>query len=711
MRPNRLSKRKDKKYHIDYCNHIIENIDTNFFFRLKEKYFVNTAFYKGDQWLFYEDLDSFLMDESGDVRNRIKFVQNIVRPIVEFYRGSITRMDMSAKAYSRSTLSQTRKLAALQKAKIVSKVAKEFPEMKEELQKKYFFGDNDDATENIINSLAKDRIVSNTSHIINYLSDINDIENLKTRLATTLPLAGICIAKEDEISGRQIFDEVNVNNFFFDTSAERPDLKDAEFMGEARMVSISSIVEMHPSLNKSTISALERSARIQSYRYGFHNDTFVDRDYYDAVPVYEVHWKDFDVDSFSGVIDELGFPRLVRTSEIGNRKLMTKEELKSFASENQWIEKTLKFNQNVEIVTCVPRFCIMIPSMYCEGIEEDIILDYGIREHTIKYESGERYIDWKYKVYTWSYVNGEILSPIDDLISPQRFINRMISMTESHINNTRGSGILYSEDIIDEEGGEEEILRSMNLGKPIRVSSSNLNNSVVPYGNQIGSGTFELFNLAKSMKQFAESVIGGGESLMGQGGAYRASATIYQQNLNQGTTMQEPVFFAVASVMIQVFKSMANRGRRILSANSSVLNIAVGDNDSKTIYLSSSDNFEEIGISIERSNNPIQERQAANEQLLFMLKNQLISQLIFAKYYDKCTVSEIGMILREDISLKIQAEREKAKAEQDSQQKQLQIAQATTMLSNAKEDYDMSVGEAKLSSELLDKSGLQKGLQ
>jgi hypothetical protein len=41
--------------------------------------------YQGNQWLdcFPEDLEAFFRDETGDIRNRIRFVMNMVLPAAQ----------------------------------------------------------------------------------------------------------------------------------------------------------------------------------------------------------------------------------------------------------------------------------------------------------------------------------------------------------------------------------------------------------------------------------------------------------------------------------------------------------------------------------------------------------------------------------------------------------------------------------------------------
>ena len=77
-----------------------------------------------------KDLDPFLMDESGDVRNRIRWIQNIIKPFVDFYRGSSIRMDMNAEIISMSRESKGRREDALDRILYWQRMAEAMKEAK-----------------------------------------------------------------------------------------------------------------------------------------------------------------------------------------------------------------------------------------------------------------------------------------------------------------------------------------------------------------------------------------------------------------------------------------------------------------------------------------------------------------------------------------------------------------------------------------------------
>ena len=126
---------------------------------------------------------------------------------------------------------------------------------------------------------------------------------------------------------------------------------------------------------------------------------------------------------------------------------------------------------------------------------------------------------------------------------------------------------------------------------------------------------------------------------------------------------------------------------------------------------------------VERANNPGQERQQANEQLLALFQAKLISQEIFAKYYNKATLNQIGAAIREYSMVLIEQQRQQEKLQQAQAQKDEQAAKATMGLANLQNDANnfqiqnqqkqdaLSYGEAKLMEGLLTNSDAEKSLQ
>lgn len=733
IRPNRLQANKNKKYHIDYAKYCIGNVNRTQKYGFVYKSLINWAFYKGNQWLFAEDLDLFLMDESGESRNRIKFIQNIIRPFVEYYTGSAIRMDISAQAFSRTTQAIDRKEKALAKVDAAYEIYRKAPEIfKPAMMEEFVMSEDKEENKAAFESLYKDEYVEKVNDILNALVKRNNIEDKKVLLIKHIVLDGIGIIKESERFGGHVTDIIDGRRFFFDTSAKLPSLKDSEYMGDWSLQSIADIVEQCPGISRTKIQMLENASSMSRSINGLHS--MVSFEYGQSngkIPVYNVEWRDLETDLFGACYDENGFAALVKIdsedSPYTSKDLIPESELKNLAKDNFWIEKVLNF-KNTKLVTLdALRYCRFVPSEFLSDDSEDFVLEYGLKPFVPRYSYNYQYPDWSYKCYCWSYDNGEILSPIDDLISPQRFINRLLSTGESQINNVRGSGPIFSRDTIDPNGGEEELQRNVNLGKAVIIDGP-VNNSVGHYTNQIGSGTIQLFDLADKMKKMADSVIGGGAELQGAGGSYRASASVADQNLNQGTIMQEPVFYCVHRILLDVYESFANRGRRILCANQNQLVVDAGEEGMKIIALTRDFDIEDFRVDIKRATDPKQESQTANEMLLLLLEKQLIDSTTYAKYFGKATMNTIGTAIREYTNLKIQAEREKQKQLQEQQQKQAEAQGAAMKLAALEKDKEAAdaqqlamiksgsgnvaqQGDGGVVENLLDKTAIPKGLQ
>ena len=172
----------------------------------------------------------------------------------------------------------------------------------------------------------------------------------------------------------------------------------------------------------------------------------------------------------------------------------------------------------------VLRYCVYIPQGAIgnpEGNEseaQDIVLDYGMHIHQ-ETEWGDLYnVKFPFKCFTWGYVDGEIMSPVDDAINPQRLVNRILSAAESQINNAGGTNVVVDRDSIDAEDGEEKLYADVAQGKPltIRTKGRGVPNSLGVYDATPKQGTYNLFNIIPVMEQIIQKTTGVNEGLKGE---------------------------------------------------------------------------------------------------------------------------------------------------------------------------------------------------
>jgi hypothetical protein len=675
-RPNRLEEEKDEDYHVRYARWCIGNYNVFYYQDFVSRYLTNVAFYRGNQWIFKEDLEAFLMDESGEVRNRVKLVQNIIKPFVDYYRGAAIRMDINAEVITQSRETKNRRNLALDRVLFWSRQARKYAESGNQqaaqmIEQQFNISRNEAAAIDTFNNLYVDELVKKGQNLFKYIKDVrNNTADMKMQLATYLALSGLGVLKEVDFNGEQIWEITAPHRFIFDNTCESPNLDDAEYMGEFKMWSATDVYEMYPNVGLDSKKLIEQSISNGSNYYGIHNVLSFYYNYSQKAPVYEMYWRDVDVSKYAAFYDRFGYPILEEVSK--DRPLneaIPAENLQSFVNDYAWIKDILnegsdEIDRNNKVIEVEQvRFCNFVPREYILG-GNDIVLEYGKRKYSQKNQLGYRKPDFPYKASTYSYILGEIMSPLDSLIS----------VAESHVNNSRGSGTVIDKDSLDPQGGEEEAMRNMNLSKPVLVNAQRqVNNVIGSYDGTIKAGTLNLFSIATNMKNIANDIFGSGGQMTGGEGAYRANGSVAQINMAQGTIMQEPFFKALEQIYMQSYNSMLDRGKRIYLANKRKLSFIVGDDGVETLEMTDDMLFEDFNARIIRSADFYTERESADQMLMIFRDKGMIDDKVFASLYRNATMMDVAYALRGFVGLK--AEAEKAQAQNMEVQQQANLGQ------------------------------------
>lgn len=670
LRPNRITDKKDEEYHVKYGRWIIDRANHVLQSRFISKTLINWNFYKGNQWIFKEDLAAFLMDESGEPRNRIRFVENLVRPIVEQYVGNAVNMDITVKARSVSDFAINRREKELGRLRFMNNLARNSSMMKEVMEDRIPLGENDAEVEQIFDNIWVDDVEQTINNLITYIADANDFEEIKVRLAKQLAISGMPILKSFERNGEQVFNVVDPLYFIFDRNAKKPDLTDSEFMGEYFYMSPAEVCERFQNITREERIAIETYAQKQADPYfdAYYLHSVVSG-FEGRVPVYEVYWKDIEVKEYGYVLDEFGYEFFTLINDEDSP--YTTSDL--ITPKDKAYSKILKGKKSRKLYLDVLRYCIFIPkeAVATPEITKDIVLEWGIvpyQETSLINPSG---VSYPYKTYCWGYHNGEVLSPLDDIIAPQRYVNRLLSVMESQVNNSRGAGTVFDKDMIDPQDGEEGILRSMNTSKPVFVNAKGqLNNSLGSYDSTIGQGTMNLISIADQMRVALQRITGVNEQMQGTTGGKRELVGVTQLAIQRGTMIQEPIYFALSKVMMQAYQSMVSTGKRIYADNKRKLSIMVGDAGAQQIIVTDEMKIEDFRVFLKRTTSKEEQEQAANAVLMQMVQAGLIDQTKFANAFNRVDMDGVGRVLREMSKEKIEAEREMRK-QQEAYQQQL----------------------------------------
>ena len=651
-RPNRLQKSKGKEYDQQMSRFIVDSINSHPLHRhFISKTLINWNFYKNRQWIFSEDLASFLMDESGDARNRIKITENIVRPIVEQYVGNAIRMGFDAEAKGVSERAINRREQEQLRLMFFNDIAKEDQFSRQALEGKIPLGETEDEIEEISENIYVDQVDTSVNRLMKWIAEFNDFEEKKVNVAKNLAISGLPIIKNYEHNGHQMFKVVDPLFYFFDRNAKRNDLKDAEYMGEFCYMLPSELFERFQELSDAQRTAIEEYTRtswggtqetVQSMLTTWYGSGVSGR-----VPVYEIYWKDIEVKEYGYVVDSDGYTTFALIND--DSSPYTDKDLINPPQGTKYTE-LMKGKKKRKMYVDVLRYCIYIPNENISNPDNasmDIILESGIVPYQEIDLLDPSNVEFPYKVYCWGYHNGDVLSPIDDIIDPQRFLNRVLSVAESHINNSRGSGTIIDKDTVDAQGGEEEILRNMNLSKPVFINAKgNLNNSVGSYDATIGNGTFSMFEIANQMRSMVGNITGVNESMQGTQGGKRELVGVTEAAIQRGTLMQEPFYFALSRCLLQSYEAMAKQGVKIYADHPRRLAYISGDDSARLLTITQDMKLESFRLFVKRTSSRAEQVEAGNQLLFGLLQGQLIDQITFADLFNRSSTEEIARSIR-----------------------------------------------------------------
>jgi hypothetical protein len=649
IRPNKVTEIKNEDYHLRMAKALLNTLNTAQHRDMCIKSMVNWCFYKGNQWIFDDDLESFFMDDTGADRMRIKLVQNIVRPIVEYHRGNVIRMDFTTKVKSIGKQAISRRDTELGKLITMTEYSKKYPLFSEEINNRYPIGSSEGETEKIFYSKYSDKYEENMNLFCECISDEIELENIKNDLAIHFALDGIGVVKRDIVNAKIKYNVVSPMRFFFDSNAKKPDLSDAQFMGDWDFYSPMTLFESYQHLDLETKLAIE-DASINNYRPGLHGYANYANNGM-SLPVYKVYWVDGEYQTYACVSDKYGYPLFARINDGTEGGYTDKDIIEPF---NDYYKKLLGTSKKKKIWVDNLRYAHIIPHEFLSGRNKpannnDVVLEHGVYPYSDINAYGEQNITHVYKCMTWSYdkETGEVLSPVDSVIDPQRLINRVMSVTEGQINSARNSGYFYDVDASLEED-EMELQRKMNMGHPIGMKGKgNLQNSVVAYNNNIAASAPILMNVAKGIKEIADGIVGGGSALYGGGGAYRATGSVYEMQVNQGTLMQEPVYSAINRLLLQIKNDIVTIGKLVYIENERELVAKVGDEGYRIISLSKEYTNEDFRAVVERTAPKEQIIAEANQLLFTLLANQVIDEKRFALLFNNATMERIASAIRE----------------------------------------------------------------
>jgi hypothetical protein len=703
-RPSRLDKDKGKEYHKDFAKHCLGEMSNISYRKFIDKSVVNWSFFKGGdgQWIFDEDVESFFLDESGDIRNRLKWTKNVIKPMVQQYVGNAIRLSFNARAECISDFVINEREKKLTELKYYHDAADSLPFFSGIIKEKAMLKDTYvESVESFYNMFVEE-YEEDINNLVQYIAEDINIDDIKVNLSRDLAISGICIYKGFEENEVYKGENINPLFFFWDMSAKRSDLTDAEFMGEWYYQDAPSLFERYDHLTRDEMKAIENYGRINnSVIHKVMNGLYTQNG--GKVPVYEVYWKDMSTVEYGWVKDDFGYPFYTLINH-EDSNYTDKDLIEPQTDEHK---EDMGKKKKHKVVRDELRYCILIPHEEVGSLSGDIILEYGLVKYEERKISDPSNVKFPYKVGTWVYDRGEVLTPLDDVIDPQRFLNRTISVIESHMSNMRGTGTVISKSAVDARDGEADMLRNMNQSKPIFVDTDrvgSVQNAVGTYGSTVGNGTLQLFQVVNEVQRSIQDVTGVNEAMTGTQGGSDALVGVIEAQIQRGSLVQEPFYYQLTKVLGQAYEQMATLGKAIYYDNPRRLAMMVGDKGMANIKITENHLLQDYRMFINRVEDRKQEENNGNTLLFTFLQSGLIDKEVFANLFNRATPDRIAKALRRSVRVEAEAQATVDKAqvagEQMGLQNEEQMAQAMNTAVNQQGEMDALNKQAEQEREL-----------
>jgi len=702
IRPNRITDEKDEDYHNRWGRY---GIGAWYNIAIHQEWLDRTTrnelFYQNKQWWMQEDIETFLQDESGETRNRIMITINMIRGLIDTYRGNSIAMVVGATAESISPQSITRKEESLQEAMFHTEMAQKMPEFSHVIKEDNAIGNTNKETEQIHENLYVDGLTTAMNDLLTYCARLNDFPDMLPRLAEQLGFSGVAVTNNFEYAGHQRFEVVQSKDYFWDRNARKYDHSDAQGWGNIDYWSPTQVYETCPDLTddqREMIESYDKRMSATGTNFAFQNGTRT------GIPVPTVCWRDTEPMKYGYVINEYGdtiFSRLDFKFDNEEKPKYTSKD--AITPPNTPEAKKLMGNAKGNICKRFPdviRYVQFIPWQSAPDTRTnrkmipDTVLKWGLLPYQETNVEDYNSSLPPYKVGCWSYINGEAFSPIDDAINPQRFINRIMSVIEQQINNSGGAGPIIDSSAFTTKDEERDATQSMNSSKPVFVDMKGrgVQNMVGQYDTTIKNGSLGMFNLIDAVKGVIRTSTGQNEAMQGESMGQKQAVGVTELMIQRGSIVQQPFYYALEKVMLQCYQAIATRGKRIYIENQRKLVLAVGDEQARFISLSKDMNLEDFRVFVRRSNSYDMLVESGNVILNDLYARQIIDKATFADLYGRATADRIATSLRKMVKTEAEMGRMQAEQEQMNAEQEDQTMQA---ISDKEEQQQVGIQEQK----------------
>jgi hypothetical protein len=669
-KPNRATEVKNMVYHVNYgrwvnyAAHDWRHVEHKKLIEINKRYVQANK-----QWDNQEDISNFLNDTTGQVTNRIKVEMNYLQITLNQYVGSANKISMRAKCQSFSPLVKVRKEQSLKEMLAWTTIAQQSdPQYASTIMANKPIGSSEAETAQMHENYWCDTYATAINNLLKYSENVNNFNLMKKEGAESLCITGMYVVKPTPMSSDYKMEWIQTSDFFWDRSAYRYDLSDANFMGDVTMALPTEIMERVNMLNDDILAIEAQNIALNTQ---------------DRIPVYRCYWRDIDIETWGYIKNEFGdivLQKIDYVYESEDKPKFTKEDVVSTNELTPYQLDIIKKRKGSgkamkKMPTEVWRYVEFVPSEYVNANQadsprqcNDLVLAYG----KAPYQEGDIYsaYDMKppYKVALYLYIDGCVNSPLCIAINPQRMANRIMSAVENIINNSRGSGSILSKESVDKSDyTADEIAIKMKRSEPLILPTAmfgGVPNAVGNYDANIGQGAQHLINMSQMFLQAIESITGVNYAMKGQMDTPNQLVGTMQLMIQRGSVVQERFNAALQECFRQIYQSVATSGKRLYINERPKLVAMIGDEGAKVIELSRDMLLEEFRTTVVFEVDAQTERQYVDSTVMILMQGNLLDQTRASKLFGRGSTDDMWTSVREYAQEMVEAQKQKAEQQQ-----------------------------------------------
>lgn len=658
--------KKDQAYDLAMARYSLSLADPTAINNQWAKYIRNRSYYAGKQWFESEDIDFFLKDDHGNERKRIQVVMNMIRPLVEQFRGTASAMKFNFAAEPLSSHSKTRREEVINMMVNLSRVAQARGGTKTSsataIMNRFGVSDDPEETRQFAEENYSDALADGVTELVKMLFNKDNLVNCAPRLAYEMALGGL-IGIAPRISGGHVsYNVISPRDLIWDTTVDDGDtfFRGANYQAVCPFLEPSQIAEawgLKSGDERIQILDAIKRARItdgamrSSGPIGELNKSSNPR-------VYSVYFKDYVYREHAYFKDPYTGAPILR--EIGTQSPtgdVFSLDKAIDPPDNDVVRRVFGSEKVATVVIENIRYCDFVPREWAQDVAiggdrlgkkiDDVVLSSGVYELTEANQYDTAMAELPIKMAAWALEDGNVLSPVDDAIDPQRMTNRILSAQESIINESGGRMLVYDKDALVGTDGEAAFNLAMKDGRPFGVNAggAGIANTIAVHDLTPGQGTMNMFALVQQIQQMVRSSTGVHEPLVGQpsGGDQYVGTT--QMLMERAATVQRPVYDAITGLVGMVAQHMGTAARIFYLDNPTNLYDMVSFDKIEPMLASRYSRLEQHRIITERIESEQMLKNEGDEWIKLLIQAQLADMESIGHLLGRSTVEDVRKYL------------------------------------------------------------------